>query len=88
MDAIQLANAVINDRSTVEKRQESLEYFKNTGFWDSAVQQNLALIINEIKKPIYDGMGSFREILWAAAAEVLDFDIAQAIAEKELQNMN
>ena len=83
MNAGQIALAIINDRSTTAARQAALAYFVSGADYSQAVHRLLPLVIAEIKKPIYQGMGPFTDMLWPAAAEILEDEIARARAERE-----
>jgi hypothetical protein len=83
MNAIQIALAIINDRSTTAARRAALDHFISGADYHQAVHRLLPLVIAELKKPIYGGMGPFTNMLWAAAAEVLEDEIARARAERE-----
>lgn len=78
MNAEQIAQAVINDRSTTAARQAALDLFISGADYPQAVHRLLPLVISEIKKPIYQGMGPFTDMLWPAAAEILEDEITRA----------
>jgi hypothetical protein len=82
MHISQLALAVVNDRATETARANALAYFIAGGNWDGAVHQLLPLVIAEVKKPIYEGI-PVADMLWPAAAEVLDFEVGLAILAKD-----
>lgn len=82
MDSRQIAMAVVNDRTTETARADALAYWIAGGNWDGAVHQLLPLVIAEVKKPVYEGI-PVADMLWPAAAEVLDFEVGLAILEKD-----
>jgi len=79
----QIAVAVFNDRATETARAAALAHFAAGASWDGAVQRLLPAVFAELKKPIYAGV-EFDATAWTAAAEVLDLEIAQATAAREL----
>lgn len=82
MNSNQLAQAIINDRSTAAARQSALDCFIGGEDYPHTVHRLLPLVIAEIKKPIYEGMGPFADMLWPAAAAILDDEIARARDER------
>ena len=79
----QIAVAVFNDRATEAARAAALADFVDRGHWDAAVQRLLPAVFAELKKPIYAGV-EFDATAWTAAAELLELEIAQATAAREL----
>jgi len=79
VDSFQIAQAIINDRATMAARRAALNLFISGTDYFQVVQRLLPLVSAELKKPGYEGMGSFADMLWPAAAEVLEDEIARAI---------
>lgn len=82
MDTQQIAQSIINDRSTFLARKSALARFIAGADFESVVHELLPLVIAELRKPIYEGLGPFREQLWPAAAAILDDEIARARDER------
>ena len=80
----QVAVAVFNDRTTETARADALAHFAAGASWDGAVQRLLPAVFAELKKPIYAGV-EFDATAWTAAAELLELEIAQATAARELE---
>lgn len=82
MNPRQIAMAVVNDRTTAAARADALDAWIKGSTWEGAVHQLLPLVIAEVKKPLYEGI-PVAEMLWPAAADVLEFEMGCAIAAKE-----
>ena len=81
MNAVQIAAAVYNDRTTEPARLAALAAFAAGADWDAAVHTLLPTIITEVKKPIYEGM-LVSGLIWSAAAETLEMQLEHSIACK------
>lgn len=82
MSPRQIAMAVVNDRTTEAARADALDAWIKGSTWEGAVHQLLPLVIAEVKKPLYEGI-PVAEMLWPAAAEVMDFEVGLAILARE-----
>jgi len=77
----QVAMAVVNDASTQQARAIALAAWIS-GKDDAAVHCLLPTVFAELRKPIYEGV-EFDDTAWTAARMVLDYDIDNAIADRE-----
>jgi hypothetical protein len=74
MDARQLAMAVVNDRGTLDARANARAAFLAGQSWEGSVHLLLPTVVREVKKPLYEGV-PVAALLWAAASEVLDWEL-------------
>lgn len=78
----QIAMAIVNDAATQQARAIALATWIS-GKDDGAVHCLLPTVFAELRKPIYEGVSFEEGTAWTAARMVLDYDIDNAIAERE-----
>lgn len=81
MQIEQIAMAVVNDQATEQARLIALASWI-AGKDDGAVHCLLPTVFAELRKPIYQGI-ELDGTAWQAAARVLEWQIDNALAERE-----